>query len=267
MTIPRILHYPGSKWSMADWIISHMPAHSTYLEPFFGSGAVFFNKKPSDIETINDIDEQVINLFREVRIHASELARLIRFTPLSRQEYYESYETTGEPLEDARRFLIRCWQAIGAKTSDRTGWRSLISSNGPKTAQEWDRLPSKLLKVAGRLKNAQIEHQPAVKLIERYRRPDCLIYADPPYIIETRTKRHYACEMTIDDHMELLECLNKHPGPVLLSGYHHPLYDKMLPNWKMEEFEAKAEAGAKRTEVLWINPVAARTGFYQESLF
>ncbi len=140
-----------------------------------------------------------------------------------------------------------------------------ISSNGPKTAQEWEKLPSKLLKVAGRLKNAQIENQPAVKLIERYRGKDVLIYADPPYIIETRTKRHYACEMTIDDHVELLKCLIKHPGPV--SGYHHPLYDQLLPDWKAEEFQANAEAGAKRTEVLWINSVAAQTDFYQESLF
>ncbi len=77
MTIPRILHYPGSKWSMADWIISNMPQHSMYLEPFFGSGAVFFNKQPSNIETINDLDEQVVNLFREIRIHANELARMI----------------------------------------------------------------------------------------------------------------------------------------------------------------------------------------------
>lgn len=267
MSIPRILHYPGSKWSMASWIISHMPEHSTYLEPFFGSGAVFFNKKPVPVETINDMDGQITNLFKVIRDEPDRLARAITFTPLSRAEYEQSYEHTGESIEDARRFLIRCWQAIGGKTSDRTGWRALISANGPHVVKEWDKLPEKILLAAGRLKQAQIENQPAVKLIERYRRSDVLIYADPPYILETRTKRHYAYEMKIDDHIELLNCLAKHPGPVLLSGYHHPLYDKLLPGWKTEEFQAKAESGAKRTEVLWINPVAARTGFYQESLF
>lgn len=95
MPIPRILHYPGSKWSMADWIIGHMPAHSTYLEPFFGSGAVFFNKAPSNIETINDLDGQVVNLFRVIRDIPDDLARAIAFTPLSRQEYYDSYEEIG----------------------------------------------------------------------------------------------------------------------------------------------------------------------------
>ncbi|WP_071315236.1 DNA adenine methylase [Anaerobacillus isosaccharinicus] len=60
MGIPRILHYPGSKWSMADWIVSHFPEHQTYLEPFFGSGA--FSKQRSQLETVNDIDGGVVNL-------------------------------------------------------------------------------------------------------------------------------------------------------------------------------------------------------------
>jgi DNA adenine methylase len=253
---------------MADWIISHMPEHSTYLEPYFGSGAVFFNKRPSKIETINDLDEQVVNLFRVIRDTPDDLARVISFTPLSRREYYDSYEQTGGALEDARRFLVRCWQAIGGKTSDRTGWRSLILSNGPKMTREWDRLPEKILIAAARLKQAQIENQPALKLIDRYDRPDVLIYADPPYILSTRTKRHYAHEMKLPDHIELIDRLRTFRGAVLLSGYHHPLYDQLVSDgWKMEEFQASAEAGAKRTEVLWINPIAARTGFYQESLF
>lgn len=268
MAIPRILHYPGSKWSMASWIISHMPEHKTYLEPFFGSGAVFFNKGPSQIETINDLDSSVVNLFKVIRDCPTELADGIQWTPLSREEYYTSYEyETGNEIENARRFLVRCWQAIGAKTSDRTGWRSLISSNGPDTAKEWGKLPEKILKVAERLKEAQIEHQPAAKLLERYKRKEVLVYADPPYIIETRTKRHYKHEMTIDDHVELLETLEQHPGPVLLSGYAHPVYDDRLKHWRRETMNVAAEAGAKRQEILWINPVAAETGFYQESLF
>lgn len=159
-------------------IISHMPEHKTYLEPFFGSGAVFFNKVPSQIETINDLDSSVVNLFKVIRDNPQKLAQAIEWTPLSREEYYSSYEfDTGNEIEDARRFLIRFWQAIVAKTSDRTGWRSLISSNGPDVANEWNKLPEKITKVAGRIKQAQIEHQPAVKLLERYQRKEVLVYA------------------------------------------------------------------------------------------
>ncbi|MFD2638372.1 DNA adenine methylase [Piscibacillus salipiscarius] len=268
MTVPRILHYPGSKWSMASWIISHMPEHKTYLEPFFGSGAVFFNKPKSKIETINDLDSSVVNLFKMIRDNPEELARQISFTPLSREEYYTSYnDHTGDSLEDARRFLIRCWQAIGAKTSDRTGWRSLISSNGPDTAADWNKLSQKILIVAERLKQAQIENQPAEKLLERYRREDVLIYADPPYVLETRTKRHYKHEMDTKGHIELLSLLNQHPGPVILSGYNHDLYNDYLEGWHKETLQVLAEAGAKREEVLWINPIAAETGYYQQNLF
>ncbi len=268
MSIPRILHYPGSKWSMASWIISHMPDHKTYLEPFFGSGAVLFNKSKSPIETVNDLDSSVVNLFKVIRDNPEELAYKIRFTPLSREEYYLSYEKpTGEDVEDARRFLVRCWQAIGGKTSDKTGWRSLISSNGPDTAKDWGRLPDKLLMVTNRLKQIQIENQPAGKLIERYKRSDVLIYADPPYILETRTKRHYKHEMDIDGHIDLLKQLSHHPGPVLLSGYNHDLYNDYLKGWHKEIINVLAEAGAKRQEVLWINPTAAKHGYFQETLF
>ena len=267
-TVPRILHYPGSKWSMASWIINHMPGHKTYLEPFFGSGAVFFNKPKSKIETINDLDSSIVNLFKVIRDYPNELAHKIKFTPLSREEYYASYNNEqGNDVERARKFLIRCWQAIGGKTSDKTGWRSLISSNGPDTANEWNNLPQKILQVTERLKEAQIEHQPAVKLIERYKNPDVLIYADPPYVLETRTKRHYKHEMTLDDHAELLNVLSNHPGPVLLSGYDHDLYNDMMTNWHKETIQVLAEAGAKRQEVLWINPIAAQNGYFQQSLF
>ncbi len=253
-----VLKYPGAKWNLAKWIVGHLPAHTTYLEPYFGSGAVFFNKKPSKVETINDIDDNVVNLFRVIRERPGELAALVEMTPWAREEYYVSYEQTGEGLEDARRFLVRCWQAFGAKTSDRTGWRNDIQAKkGTSGPKQWKGLPARILAVADRLKDAQIENRPALELIAKCNYKGVLIYADPPYPLSTRSKRIYKHEMTDADHMELLDALDKHPGPVLLSGYACELYDKRLKYWSRKTAWALAESGQKREEVLWLNPIAA----------
>ncbi|WP_391574521.1 DNA adenine methylase [Cohnella sp.] len=278
MSIPRILHYPGSKWSMYEnWIgdklesiMQAMPIHH-YLESHFGSGAIFFNKPPSSLETINDIDEDVTNLFSVIRSQPDELADLIRWTPWSRQEYYDSYEREKlTDIERARRFLIRCWMARGGKTSDRTGWRHNVDithcPNRP-AVKRWRDMPEIIMETAERLKGVQIERQPATKLLERCARPDVIVYCDPPYILSTRSKRLYKNEMTDDDHVELLEVLDKHPGPVLLSGYAHPIYDDRLKDWSRETKQVKAEAGKTRTEVLWINPIAAEHTGRQLTLF
>ncbi|MDC3911881.1 DNA adenine methylase, partial [Raoultella planticola] len=87
--------------------------HKTYLEPFFGSGAVFFNKPRSYVETLNDIDSRIVNFFEVCRDQPEELMRVVNLTPLSREEYENSYEVSPDPVEDARRTLVRSWQAIG----------------------------------------------------------------------------------------------------------------------------------------------------------
>ncbi|UII56696.1 DNA adenine methylase [Cytobacillus spongiae] len=267
MAIPRILHYPGSKWSMANWIISHFPEHQTYLEPFFGSGAVLFTKQRSQLETVNDLDGDVVNLFRVIRERPDELAQAIRLTPHSREEYYNSYLEAEDDLERARRLIVRLWQGRGGKTSHRTGWRSMIEMNGPLPGKEWLNFPNKIAAVAERLLGVQIENQSAVDLIKRYSRQNVLIYADPPYILSTRTTSSYKFEMTEEDHEELINTLDEHPGPVVLSGYSHPMYDERLKYWTRETRRAKVEAGAIREEVLWVNPFAAEYGVFQESLF
>lgn len=267
LSIPRILHYPGSKWSMADWIINYFPEHQTYLEPFFGSGAVLFSKQRSQLETVNDLDGEVVNLFKVIRERPDELAYAIRFTPHSREEYYESYLEAEDDLERARRLIVRLWQGRGGKTSHRTGWRSMIEMNGPLPGKEWLKFPTKIAAVAERLIGVQIENQSAVDLIKRYSRQNVLIYADPPYILSTRTTSSYKHEMTEENHEELLGVLIEHPGPVVLSGYTHPLYDDLLKDWRRETKRAKAEAGAIREEVLWINPIAAEFGYKQQTLF
>lgn len=256
-----VLKYPGSKWSMTDWIISNFPAgyeKMTYLEPFFGSGAVFFNKNRSLVETINDLDGNVINLFKQIRDNPETLARAVEYTPWSREEYSLSYQKTGDDLEDARRFLVRMWQAIGAKSSDITGWRSNIKSINGNVTQWATVLPKNIVDISSRLKHAnnrlvQIENQPAAKLIQRYARKNVFIYADPPYVLSTRSKRIYACEMKDADHMELLQLLLEHPGPVMISGYMNDIYSDLLKGWSIQQRMANCEGGLKREEVIWMN--------------
>lgn len=255
-----ILRYPGSKWNIAEWIISQMPAHTTYLEPYFGSGAVFFNKPPAKIETINDLNGRVVNLFRVIREHPDELTRLVYFTPWARDEYVVSDEETEDPIENARRFLIRAWMAFGAKIDSKATWSQTIQGHSRSNARvrEWQRLPDVILVAAERLKKVQIENRPATELIRQYKHPSVLIYCDPPYPLGTRTRRLYPDEMTDEDHLELLDLLDEHPGPVLLSTYENEMYNERLRGWTKKTRKATAEKGRTREEVLWLNEVAAR---------
>ena len=73
-----ILKYPGSKWGKAEWIINFFPPHHSYLESYFGSGAVLFNKERSNIETVNDLDDNVVNLFEWIKQDPEKLASVQR---------------------------------------------------------------------------------------------------------------------------------------------------------------------------------------------
>jgi DNA adenine methylase len=256
-----ILKYPGAKWNLAEWIISHFPDHRHYVEPFFGSGAVFLNKPVAAHEVINDLSGDVVNLFRVVRNNGERLAALIEMTPYARAEYELSSSKSGDPIEDARRFLVRCVMAHGSdlSKSKATGWRTRgvrgMSTGDMITAQLWRYWPQRILDTIDRLRGVEIESRPAVEIISRLSSSYVLIYADPPYPLAERSQKMYQHEMTDADHAELLDALDAHPGPVVLSGYHCALYDGRLKHWHTREKQAQAEKGNTRTEVLWINQV------------
>lgn len=251
-----ILRYPGGKWLLADWIVSQFPEHTGYLEPYCGSAAVFFHKEPAEHEIINDLNGDLVNLFRVLRSHSLELIDQIHLTPWSREEYDASYAPCEDPIERARRFLVRCWQAHGTRLNGKSGWRHRGPSSGGKTASLWKQLPDRLMAVIDRLKDAEIECLPALDIIKAY--PDFLLYVDPPYELSTRNGAMYSHEMTLKDHRELLETLLQHRGPVVLSGYAHELYDTMLERWTRLTMPALAEHGKRAEEVLWLNPQATR---------
>lgn len=248
------LRYPGSKWSIAREIVSHFCQHYHYVEPYFGSGAVFFTKEPSPHELINDSNHLVVNFFRVLRNQTEELCWALETTPWSREEYAYSHVLTGDDLEDARRFVVRIWQAHASDLAKKTGWKNRgVRQRARGMSDRWRRVPTDLAELAWRLQDAEIESRSAIEVMRRFRADDCLIYADPPYLPSTRTQRMYGEEMTQDEHVEMLEALVKHPGPVLLSGYDNELYRAYLSDWKAVSLKApKVEKGAARTEMLWV---------------
>ena len=252
--VKAILRYPGAKWELSKWICSNLPPHSIYVEPFFGSGAVFFGKKPVKTETLNDVDGNVVNLFKIIRERSEELCRVIELTPWARDEYFSSYsvDETADELEQARLFLVRCWQAFGSRNGARSGWRNRTTGSSPKEPSIWRTLPERVRIAAERLRYAQIENMDAINLIQRYNAPNCLIYADPPYMPDTRSRGIYAHECDEAYHEQLLYALEAHIGSVVLSGYNHPLYNERLRHWKRIEKTTCVERAARRTEILWI---------------
>lgn len=250
-----LLNYPGSKWRMAKKIVELMPEHHSYLEPFFGSGAVLFHKSQSRIETVNDMDGNVVNFFKVLRDRPDDLAKAISMTPYSREVFEDAYYNGGiNDFDRAYKFAIRSKMGHGFKTNQKTGFK--IDVHGRERAyavNSWNRLPADIMQAAERLKQVQIESQPAVDLIQKFNFDNVLIYADPPYLMSTRCCKQYQHEMSERDHATLLAVLKQHKGPVILSGYPSELYDRELGEWYMITQKAYNQNADPRTEVLWMN--------------
>ena len=248
-----LLKYAGSKWRIAPWIVSFFPPYKVYCEPYFGSGAVFFTKPPSGIETINDVNGDIVNLFRVCREAPKELARALEFTPWSREEFLSCMEKSEDPVEQARRTVVRFHQSYATCNHSKKSWRNVQKHNGPRCADVWNRLPEIVLNVCERLKQAQIENIDAIELIKRYNSTDTLLYLDPPYPLDLRDKNMYKHEMTDAQHEELLLAVLNSKSNVILSSYDNELYNDMLKGWYTSEKQTIAQAGARRTEKIYMN--------------
>lgn len=251
-----IFKYPGSKWSIAKWIIGFFPEHHSYLEPFAGSLAVLMNKPRSHIETVNDLDGNVVNLFEWIRKDPERLAHEIYYTPYARQVYEEAFSRIPEDsFERAVNFYIRLNMGHGFRTNgEKVGWKNDVQGRERAYAsQDWCNLPEKIMKAAERLRGVQIECRPAVEVIKRFNFGNVLIYADPPYVFSTRHGKQYRCEMDDEEQNILLDILLAHKGPVLLSGYDNRLYNDRLVGWHKEETACYSQVCSKKREVLWMN--------------
>ncbi|KQG03556.1 DNA adenine methylase [Acinetobacter pittii] len=260
-----LIRYHGGKFRIAEWVISHFPIHKTYVEPFGGGASVLMKKEPSSIEVYNDIDSEVVNLFKVLRNEEQrqKLEEQLSLTPFSRDEFYQAYQDTDCPVEKARRMIIRAQMGFGSAgaTKGSTGFRMAGGRQKNYEISLWDRYPERLAFFAKRLKQVLIENQPATKVISLYDHPETLFFVDPPYVTSTRTANvvAYRYELDDQDHIELINLLLSIQGKVVLSGYEHPIYDSRLDGWKKvtRSVQASGNRGwVSRQECLWISPNA-----------
>lgn len=255
----QVLKYPGSKWNIAGQLVELIPEHHSYVDPFFGSGALFFKKSPSAIETINDLDSDVTNLFRCIREDSGRLARLVLATPYCREEYESHFDIpeilSNDSFERAVGFLIRCWQGHGFRTNgSKVGWKNDVQGREKMYALwNWYRLPEWIIEIAERLRMVQIECQPALEVIKRFNYPNVFQYWDPPYLPGTRNGKQYKYEMMETDHEDLLKIAVDSKAKIMIFGYESDLYNDWLKDWHKNYYTSCAEHNGKRIEVVWTN--------------
>lgn len=269
-----LLRWHGGKYILARWIIQHFPPHQTYVEPYGGAASVLLRKPRSYAEVYNDLDGDAVNLFRVLRDQdqAKKLIEMVRLTPFARDEFVQSYQEAGDPIEQARRLIARSFMGFGSDGHNRnvkTGFRANSSRSGTTPAHDWANYPDAMTAIIERLRGVVIENRPAQIVCQKHDGQNTLHYLDPPYWPETRSKKSrryesgtglyhaYTHEMTPEDHLAMLAWAKKLNGMVVISGYHCAEYDAALKGWSRFDKAALADGARERIEVLWINPQTA----------
>jgi DNA adenine methylase len=254
----------GGKYSHLGWLLPLLPQTQHYCEPFGGSAAVLINREPSPVETYNDLDSEVVNFFRVLRDQKEALIEQIGLTPFSREEFEQAINEPAEGLSDlerARRFYILARQVrtgLAQKASTGRWAHCLLTSRAGMAGavSRWLGAVEDLSLIAQRLLRVQIEHAPAIEVIERYDSPETLFYCDPPYPHDSRGDSNaYAHEMTDEQHRELARILHTVQGKVALSSYDSKLMDELYSDWRCIKGPEKKVHSVKETrqEVLWVN--------------
>lgn len=272
-----LLRYHGGKWMLAPWVIEHLPPHKIYVEPYGGAASVLLRKPRAHAEMYNDLDGNVVGLFRVLRdpAKAEDLVRRLALTPYAREEFAAAFEPAEDEVEAARRLVVRSFMGFTSESATiekskgflntvkylPTGFRNNSDRGGNSPAEDFSNYPNALPAVIERLRGVCIESRPALDVIRMRDAEHTLFYVDPPYVGSTRyhggAKKSYRHEMTDDDHRELAQVLQECKAMVVLSGYPCDLYDKHLyRDWHRVERKALADGAKHRTEVMWINPAA-----------
>lgn len=250
---------------LAKWIISLIPPHTHYVEPYFGGGAVLLNKDPEGVsEVINDCDGNLMNFWQVLATTPDRMLRALWGTPFSEVAFDNAVKdlADADAVRRATAFFIRCRQSRqGLQKDFATLSRNRTRGGMNEQVSAWLSAIEGLPDVHARLKRVVVLCRDAIDVIMQQDGPQTCYYLDPPYRHETRTTtKDYKHEMTTVDHERLLMTLTQIKGKFLLSGYYSDLYHSYAAGngWKRHEFQipnnaSSADVKEIKTECIWTN--------------
>nr|WP_295850672.1 DNA adenine methylase [uncultured Xylophilus sp.] len=280
------LRYHGGKWKLAPWLMLLFPPHRIYVEPFGGGASVLLRKTRAYGEVYNDLDGEIVNLFRVLRDQGPDLQRLLELTPFARTEFDLAYSRSDDPLEQARRTVARSFMGFGsaAATGERSGFRANSNRSGTTPAHDWATHAAALPALVERLRGVVIENRDAMAVAAHHDGANTLHYFDPPYVHSTwsgkvrgtqeagrASGKAYRHEMDDAAHRTFAATAAGLRGMVVVSGYACPLYDELFGHWERFDRHTFADGARPRIEAAWINPACsaalkrARGGLFAEA--
>lgn len=246
--------YSGGKQKIARKIVDLLPPHDSYCEPFAGGLSVLLAKPVAPIETVNDLNGDLVAFWRVLRDQPDDLARACALTPHSRAEYRAGLDVDVD-LEKARRVWVQLTQGRGSRLNHSSGWRFVHGGNRMSLAAYLDGYLARIAPTAQRLKHVSLECRDALEIIDAYGIDGALLYVDPPYLATTRCEvNQYQHEFaSVSQHEALIRALRNTDSMVCLSGYDSDLYRDVLGDWHKAEIQTVNMRGAARVEHLWMN--------------
>jgi DNA adenine methylase len=246
------LAYLGGKNRVAQKIISLIPEHTCYIEPFCGGAQVFFHKEPSQVEILNDLDEEVFNFLRVCQLHNQELVRYLEFCIVSRKWFELFQKQDPKMLSDiqrAARFFYLQKNCYGGLINRKNFAVSVQDGSNYNP----HRIPMVLHLAHERLLQVQLECLPYQEILKRYDRPTTFFYLDPPYF----DRPYYKFNFEEKDYIELAALLKELQGRFLLSLNDTPEIREIFAEFKIHgltfSYSSQRTAGKLYKEVLISN--------------
>lgn len=247
----NIIKYYGAKTNLLKYILPLIPQHEAYLELFVGGASVLFAKEPAKIETINDIDSELVNLYYVIKTpsEALGLSEMINTTLHSRSQHQEALRLWREKDKTNQSKVVRAWviwvlsnmsfvAGIGKGFAfEKKGMRTTLDIN-----RKREYYTKHYLKVCKRLENTQIECLDCLKCIDYYDYEKLFIYADPPYV---GTECGHYGGYTEEDYKNLLTKLSQIKGKFLLSSFQTDLLNEFKEKFNWNQIEIKQDSPAK----------------------